>query len=329
MLVFYLGLSLMTAATSFNGRVLPIAVAAETHEVAWQLFRSRGLLPEWARDDSLHAGLSRRPLVLAVTSAVQQTGLSWAYAFSLVRLASILLAFLVFHSYLRIWFKDDLAMLGTLFVAASMAFTFTGTDRETLTDFPELIAFTLGMACLVLRRPILFGVVVLVGTINRESTALLVIVAGFDCLLMWREGKNDVRFLAAAAIGWLLPTAALHAWLAVRPPSEVYTSRLSLLWRNLDGLKHFLERPHPYNNYLFPIYTFGLFWLLPFLGRRKLPVPLRAGLFVLPLFAVIILTIGALNEPRELAPLYPILVPASLMVLFPRENDSAGDRSAG
>lgn len=329
MLAFYLGLSLMTAATSFNGRVLPVAVAAQTHEVAWQLFQSRGLYPEWARDDSLHAGLSRRPLALALTSAVQHAGLSWAYAFSLVRLASVLLAFLAFHSYLRIWFKDDLAMLGTLFVAASMALTFTGTDRETLTDFPELLVFTLGMACLVLRRPALFGLVVLVGTINRESTALLVIVAAFDSFLMWREGKIDLRFLVAGAIGWLVPTAALHAWLSVRPPSEVYLSRFTLLERNLTGLKRLLSRPHPYNNFLFPIYTFGLFWLLPFLGRRKLPVPIRAGLWVLPLFAVIILTIGALNEPRELAPLYPILVPASLMVLFPRENDSAADPSEG
>ncbi len=83
------------------------------------------------------------------------------------------------------------------------------------------------------------------------------------------------------------------------------------------GLSQLLVKPHPYNAYLLPIYLFGALWLLPLWGWRRLPTVLRAGLVLVPVFLAIVVVVGGLNEPRQLMPLYPILVPSSLFVLFP------------
>ena len=63
---------------------------------------------------------SRILVPAAIVGVARLTGLSWGYGFVLVRLLSIFARYVLFHWYLRGWFSTILALLGTVFVAATV-----------------------------------------------------------------------------------------------------------------------------------------------------------------------------------------------------------------
>ena len=318
LLAFYVFLALLTGAESFTGRRESVYYAADKHEAAWRAFMARGFESPGVRVQDINVGsYCRRPLMPGLVDLVARMGVPWPYAFSLLRLLSILAAYLAFHGYLRAWFHDEAAVLGTLFVAASVPLTFVSAWWEIISDFPELLAFTLGLWAIRSRQRLGLALATFAGTLNRETTALLVVIAGVYVVLSWREKRADLATGLAALGGWLGATLPLHWWLATGTPSDSIATRLHLFEHNLLGLSQLLVKPHPYNAYLLPVYLFGAFWVLPLLGWRGLPPVLRAGLASAPLFLLIVVVVGGLNEPRQLMPLYPILVPASLFVLLP------------
>ena len=145
---------------------------------------------------------------------VARMGVPWPYAFSLLRLLSIFAAYLAFHCYLRTWFQDEAAVLGTLFVAASVPLTFVSSWWEIISDFPELLAFTLGLWAIHSKKHLGLALVTFAGTLNRETTALLVLIAGAYVVLSWLEKRVDLRTGVAALAGWLGATLPLRWWLA-------------------------------------------------------------------------------------------------------------------
>ncbi len=318
--LFYVFLALLTGAESFTGRHESVYYAADKHQKGWHVFLNRGFEGERETVGDVNVVVySRRPIMPALVSLTHRTmGVTWVYAFSLIRLVTIFAAYLVLHSYLRAWFPDALALLGTLFVAASVPLTFVSNWWEILTDFPEILVFTLGVGCLRSKKHAALAAVTFLGTFNRETSVLLVMIAGALVILNWRKGNRDPRPLVAALAGWSAATLALNWWVAA--PAQVATvfGRFYLLQRNLVGLGQLLIKPHPYNTYLLPIYVFGLLWILPLRVLRDLPAVLQAGVCTVPLFLLLVLTVGGLNEPRQLMPLYPILVPSSLFALFPQ-----------
>jgi hypothetical protein len=235
----------------------------------------------------------------------------------LVRLLTIFAAYLSFHGYLCTWFPSGRALIGTLFLAASVPLTFVTNWWEIISDFPELLVFTLALGYLHQRRVVGLAVVVLIGTLNRETTALLVVIAAVFVALDGLKGRRDLRPFVAAFAGWALPTLALRWWFLAPPPAAALADRFYLVEHNIVGLAQLLVKPHPYNAYLLPVYLFGLFWLLPLRVLGVLPRALQAGLVAVPLLVVLVFTVGGLNEPRQLMSLYPVLVPSSLFALFP------------
>ncbi len=62
---------------------------------------------------------------------------------------------------------------------------------------------------------------------------------------------------------------------------------------------------------------FNIFWVLGPWGLREKPAFIRRSVMALPLFLFVYLFGGgSLAEPREMIPLYPVLVPAGLLTLF-------------
>lgn len=316
---FYVLLALLTGAESFVGRHDSVYYAADKHSSGWSAFRNRGF-DEGGRAvaDVNVVMYSRRPLMLGIVALAQSvTGLTWAYCFSLLRLLTIVAAYLALHFYLRVWFSDGLVLLGILFVAASVPLTFVSNWWEIITDFPEILVFTLGLGSLRSKSHATLAVVAFLGTFNRETAALLVLIAGVFVVLKWRKGERDLRPLGATVVGWLCATFALRWWMAAPAQATTVTDRLYLLEHNLTGLAQLLVKPHPYNAYLLPLLMFGLFWILPLRVLRELPPVLQAGMCAVPVLLGLVLTVGGLNEPRQFMPLYPILVPSSLFALFP------------
>jgi hypothetical protein len=311
----YCALTLMTGATSFGARPVSVYTAAEKHRLAWEVFAERGR----GEDALLAADINvmsymRRPLLPGLVRLVAATGLDWPRAFALVRLLSIGLAYALLRRLFLLWLDESGAFTGVLYVAAAAALTFVGNRWEILSDFPELALLAAGIHALCSGRPGLVALVVLIGTLNRETMGLMAAFAAADALLGTRR-RESVYATAGALGGWLIAEMAVRTWLSPVIGSHPYATTLR---HNLGGLGVLLVSTHPYNNFLYPLYLYGPFWVLPLWRWRVLPPCLRAGVLVAPLFLLVVLFLGGLNEPRQLLPLCTVLVPASLIALFPQ-----------
>jgi hypothetical protein len=128
---------------------------------------------------------------------------------------------------------------------------------------------------------------------------------------------KDFRWLVpvgATGFAWFLPLVFLR-WRVGAFEAHGYGQGLQ---HNSTGLYQLIINPHPYNNYLFWIYLFGAFWVLPYLKWKSQPQFFKRLLISLPIVLAVYLVVGAyLDEPRELVNLYPLVVPAGLFALFP------------
>ena len=313
-LLFYLSLAILTGVVSQQRRVHDIDYSADYQKRIWITFGTQGEAGR-SEDQVFRCNSTRIFIPALVAGTVKITGLSWAWAFSLVRLVTILLAYLAFHWYLRGWFSSSLAVLGTLFVAATIHLTFNNW-WELPTEFPELLIFTLGLWCIRERRHGLLCVFIALGTLNRETTAflpLILLLCSFDRKSLW----SWMPKVATAGFSWLVPLAGIRMWSGIGWRGS-YGDSLS---HNLEGLSNFMNNLNPYNHYLFYLYLFGIFWILPFTRWNRQPAFLRRALLSVPVFLVVYIFFGGyLDEPREIINLYPLLVPAGLFALFGDEQ---------
>ncbi len=304
----FLHLALVAGAVSFFARQRPVTEAAALQRDAWLSFRARRLQPG---ADPLALLFSARILMPSLmASAVVVTGMTWPQAFSIIRLLSILCAYFIFYLYLRRHFSDFEALLGLLFLSATIPLTFNN-QVEIPTDFPEIIIFSLGLMCVFEGRLRLLCLVILIGTFNRETTCFLPLILLF---VEWPK-RLSLAFLfriAAAGFSWLAPLVFLRWWLGIGE-RWIYGDSLS---HNLFGLARFFSNFNPYNNYLFYLYLFGVLWAAPLLLWNSQPPKLRRALLAVPIItAVYLFGGGYMDEPREIVPLYTLLTPAGLYAL--------------
>jgi hypothetical protein len=238
--------------------------------------------------------------------------MGWPKAFALVRLASIAAAYALLRRLYGLWLDERGALFGCLFVAAASALTFAGNNWEILSDFPELALFAASLHALCTGHPVVVALVVLVGSFNRETMAFMVVLAAADALLGTRRRAS--RWAAAGSLAaWLAASATVHWWLY---PMSALDPLAHQAEHNVEGLAALAVSAHPYNNYLYPLYLLGPFWLLPILRWRTLPPCLRACTLAAPLFLVVVLVLGDFNEPRQLLLLLTVMVPAGMIALF-------------
>ncbi len=308
-LAVYLFLAVITGWLSFYPRPLRGEPAAAFQQQIWER------LPD--REASAHEGYSlekvnaSRVLFPALMQLPRKLGFPGEKAFALLRLVTIFAAYALFHRYLRLWFSEELAFCGTLFVAATVPLTFNNL-LELPTDFPELLLFTLGLWAIHQRRYLLLYPVVVLGTLNRESAAVLpffLLFTTFDT-----RHRDWLIPVLLAGLCWLIPLVLLRLWTT----GTLQSPHMGSVSHNLPGLLEFVSNPNPYNNYLFWLYLFGAFWVLPFLAWKQQPVFFRRLLLSVPIFLLVYsLGGGYYDEPRELVNLYPLLVPSGLIALFP------------
>lgn len=250
-----------------------------------------------------------RPLAPWIIQAFTSlSGLSPMAAFVLLRLAAIFAALVAFHLYLRTWYPAAAALGATMTMAALMPLTFTNSWPVPGT-YLELAFFSAGAWAIARKRDWLFGAILLLASLNRETSAFL--------LLLWAATRVSER----PAAQWL-PRAVMFgaAWLVVfaglRWMHGFKTYTVFVLGQNLLYLNAIDAGIDP------RLRLFAWFWLpmlgvpgwLAWRGARLADAPgfARRAFVVGLVFTGASLMAASIVEPRVLLPAFPLFAPAAL-----------------
>lgn len=250
-----------------------------------------------------------RPLApWIIRTAIGVSGLSPLATFVLLRLVAILGALVLFYAYLRTWFSAEAGIGATMAMAALLPFTLTNSWPVPGT-YLELAMFSAGALAIVRGRDWLFAGILLVASLNRETSAFL--------LALWvvaragsRRWPRWVPLGAAMGVAWTTVFIGLR-WLY---GFKTYT--VFVLGRNLAFMNVLDTAIDP------RLRVFAWFWVamlgvpayLAVRGARDAgaDIMMRAGCWVGFAFVAAAMAAGSIVEPRVLLPAFPLFAPAAL-----------------
>lgn len=210
------------------------------------------------------------------------------------------LSFWVFDRYLRAWFTPSAAAGGALALAAVIPFSYFAVHQES--DPLNLLVFAAAFWAMAVGRDLWLVPLMLVGTLNRETTAMLPVV-----YLLARWGQEAPRRVlgraALLAACWVVVYGGLRIGYGHRP----YYTEVVMLEKNLASLL-------PTG---FALLFLGVLWFLPWFAPKDAPPLVRRSLWLAPPFVALQYVVAVVQEVRLFLPLTPILIPLSWWVLFP------------
>lgn len=222
-------------------------------------------------------------------------------AYLTLRALTTSLALIAFDRYLRTWFTPAAAAAGSLCLAAIIPFTYMRVVQES--DPINLLVFILAFWALAKERDTLLIPLVVVGTLNRETAALIPAL-----YFVARLGQRPLREVLAR-------TAAMSvAWAAVYLPvvfllygRREYYCDVVMLSSNLSSWVPTAR--------LFIL--FGAMWIFAFMGARRGPLMLRRALWLLPPYLILHYIVALVFEVRLFLPYAPVIIPLTWWALFP------------
>jgi hypothetical protein len=219
------------------------------------------------------------------------------------------LTLIYFDRYMRTWFSRGVSAAGAFCLAAILPFTYFKVIQES--DPLNLLVFVLAFWAIAVRRDLLLIPLVLVGTLNRETTAMIPVIYA---LARWRQ--IPLRTLIVRTVILIACWAAIYGGLRLAYGMREYYTDVFMLQRNLGN---WLPTAHV-------LLVFGAIWILAVFGRSRGPAMLRRTLWLLPPFLVLHYVVAMVMEVRLFLPFAPVLIPLTWWVLFPgkvRETDTA------
>jgi len=279
-----------------------------TIALVWTRITDFRTLPSWHMqmlDGTAPAPNQYRPLTPYLAEAIRTVlpDQSVYTAYLVLRGAVTGVALFVFDRYMRMWVTSSAAAAGSFFLAAIIPFTFFRVVQES--DPISLLVFVLAFWALALGRDLLLIPLVLLGTLNRETVAMIPAL-----YLVIRWGREQPLRLAwrTAALGasW----AAVYGGLLLHYGRRGYYCDVVMLPQNLASL----------SPTVFLLLMFGAVWVLAYMARRDAPEMLRRALWLVPPFLVLHYVVAMVNEVRLFLPLAPILIPLAWWTLFPNDR---------
>ncbi len=236
------------------------------------------------------------------------------YYYALFRFIFFFLSFALFHIYLKKWFDDKIAMIGTLSMIASLPLILTNWYCIP-TDIPELIIFILGAMWIRDNKYKNLFILIPIATLNRETSIALVLLYFLNGI-----GKEKPYILikrsAIYFLLWLVPYVTLISIFGFRTLPII-----SNLKHNLGGLLHIFTNLNPYNHYYFLLYLCGFYWILAFKDFRKKDRFLKRAMVVMAVYFIFAFSrAGAINEVRMFMPFYVFVIPLGLFSLFKEDK---------
>ncbi len=241
--------------------------------------------------------------------------LTWDFGLKILILTFCQLAF---FNYLRSFFSGMAALAGVLWfdilVGVSL-FHIQGPSAIETADLMNVLIFSLALQTIYRDHFISLCVVLFCGTLNRETTwILLPIIFLHDWF-----GPRSWRRLPVAIAAVALPYFGLR-WLIDFPTP---------IWFLTQDIRHnipFLSPPHTWGALVANLHLIFLLGPLIVLGAyrfREHPVFLQIASSIAPLFIIIHYIVGSIRETRLWMPLYLLLIPlvlANLIKLLQDEN---------
>ncbi len=282
----------------------------------WSRLADIGSLPAWHREmvgGGAPAPNQYRPLIPWLAEGLLRLlpGLEAKDVYMGLRAAVTGLTLYLFDRYLRVWFTRAAAAAGALCLGALLPFTYLYVVQES--DPINLLVFVLAFWALAAERDLLLLPLVLIGTLNRETTAMIPAVY-FAARSGRRPPVEVASRTAALAAAWAGVYGALLWSYGVR---EYYCDPVMLGW-NLSQWGPTLRA----------VLVFGVMWVLAVVAARDGPLVLRRTLWLVPPFIVLHYVVALVLETRLFLPLAPVVMPLSWWVLFPEARSASGSGDA-
>lgn len=245
---------------------------------------------------------------------IRLLGISPFGAYMLFRFLYYSVGIVLFHLYLRKWFKTKDAVFGTLLLVCSYAFTIMPVLQPS--SPLNFIIFLLGFWAIREKKDWFLGIIILLGTFNRFSPVFLV-ASYFLVNYKFVSQKTLIFKTLRHLFLWFAVFVGLRLFFGLR---EGYAP-LFVLPYNIMFAMTYLFRPTIklfLNTSLLSVFIFGIFWYFAFRDMRQKPVFLVRLLGIVPLYVLIHLLFSLLIEARLLLPLAPVIIPSGLMSLLPR-----------
>lgn len=242
-------------------------------------------------------------------------GIDLVNAYLLQRLGWTTLTVLVFHVYLRKWFDTKVAMIGTLFLLATMQWTYLNHLQEA--EPLNVFIFLIGLFAIREKAFWWLLVIVMVGALNKLTVIFLPLLY-FTC---WFKTTRTMGLLAKTLVLSMLVALICGTIRWYFHPIPYMTSFFQ--WQyNGSGILFFQGW-----KFFGVIFLYGMFWIAAFRFWGKKPLFLRRAALVVPLYCLGHFLIARINETRLFLPLAPIIIPAGLFYIFRENNNFIRDNS--
>jgi len=242
----------------------------------------------------------------------------------LLRVMTTFLTLCLFHSYLKRWFDTPTALIGTLYLTASLPLSYMYWPYPS--DMVNLIIFILGFIVIRDNKDNWLYPLLILGSLNHEMVVFLILV-----YLFYHLGEMQVRKLIFRLLSYLATFSVIMFWLRLK---------YGLLPNFMDNKVHLIGYPmwqfniNLYSNLfksfslthpaLFILLIFGFFWILAFLNMKKKPKFLVKSAWVIPFYLIIQFLGANFAETRIFLPLFLLLIPLGLWnldsILIKSEN---------
>lgn len=228
----------------------------------------------------------------------------------LLKVFLLILCQLFFYFYLCSFFSPLISLSGVVILDVLLSFTFSsilGPSVVETADIFNLVIFILALYSLHKNYFVQFLLLIILGTINRETTWFLLPILFLNDLSNKKGYYRTIASFAAIAVPYFGLRFLIHS-------DDASWFTVEKLYYNIPFLSSELTTTALIANFHTAIFLLP-FIILTAMNFKKHPDFLRAIVYVTPLFIVVHYLLGSIIETRLWLPLIVILLPTSLNTL--------------